>query len=106
MMPLVRSGSHSVRSRFPKTPEYLRKFFPRSVEQVLTPLRVGVPHQPHDVTAGVEIERARLTEQFHIRLVCQLVTFPSVAIMAAGDQVLPGGETPARARDHVVEREL
>src|ERR1700691_6020127 len=35
-----------------------------------------------------------------------MIAFSSIAGVATGHQVLPGGETAARARHHVIEREL
>ena len=65
-----------------------------------------MPHQAHDVAAGVEIEGARFARGPHIGFVRKLVALAAVAGMAAGDQVLPGGQTAAGTRDDVIEREF
>lgn len=77
-----------------------------SVEKVLSPLVVGVAHEPHDVAASVKIERARLAGGLHIGFVRKLIALAAIAGMAAGDEILPRGETATRARDHMVEREF
>ena len=65
-----------------------------------------MPHQPHDVAAGVEIEGTRFTRGPHVDFVRKLVALAAVTGMAAGDEVLPGGEAAARARDHVIQCEF
>src|SRR5215471_19717459 len=77
-----------------------------SVEQILLPLRIRPPHQPHDVTAGVQIERPRLAREPHVGLVRQHVPLAAIAIVAAGHEVLPRGRPTARAWHHVIERKL
>ena len=76
------------------------------IEQIFSPLIVGVAHQAHDVAAGVEIERARFTRGLHVGFVWKLVAFAAIAGMTAGDQVLPGGEASSRAWNHVIQREF
>jgi len=76
------------------------------IEQIFSPLIVGVAHQAHDVATGVEIERARFTRRLHVGFVWKLVAFAAIAGMTAGDQVLPGGEAAARAWNHVIQREF
>ena len=61
-----------------------------SIEQILPPLIVRMPHQAHDVATGVEIEGARFAGGLHTGFVRKLVAFAAVAGMAAGDEVLPG----------------
>ncbi len=58
------------------------------------------------MAAGVEIEGARFARGLHIGFVRELVAFAAVAGMAAGDEVLPGGEAAARAGNHMVQREF
>ena len=65
-----------------------------------------MPHQAHDVATGVEIEGAGFAGGPHVGFVRKLVAFAAVAGMTAGYEILPGGETSARARNDVVEREL
>ena len=62
---------------------------PALVEQVLSPLIVGVAHQAHDVAAGVEIEGARFSRRLHIGFVRQLIALTAVAGMAARDKIFP-----------------
>src|SRR5207302_1049381 len=61
-----------------------------SIEQVLPPLGVGAANHPHDVTTGVQAERARFAHQAHINLTQQMIPLAMVAGMAACDQVFPG----------------
>ena len=65
-----------------------------------------MPHQAHDVAAGVEIEGTRLAGGPHVGFVRKLIAFAAIAGVATGDEVLPSGEASARARDHVVEGEF
>ena len=76
------------------------------VEQILSPLIVRVPHQAHDVAAGVEIEGSRFPRGLHVGFVRKLIAFAAVAGMAAGDEIFPGRESPARARNHMIERKF
>ena len=76
------------------------------VKQVLSPLIIRPSHQSHDVAAGMEIERARLPHQLHVRFVRILIALAAIAGVAAGDQILPGRRTSARTRNHVIEREF
>jgi hypothetical protein len=76
------------------------------IEQILSPLIIRMPHQAHDVAAGVEIEGTRLAGGPHVGFVRKLIAFAAVAAVATGDEVLPGGKASARARDDVVEGEL
>ena len=78
----------------------------RLVEQILSPLIIRMPHQPHDVATGVKIKGTRFPRGPHVGFVRKLVAFAAVARMAAGDEVFPSGEAAARARDHVVQREF
>ena len=75
---------------------------PALVKEVLSPLVIGAAHQAHDVAAGVEIERARFAREFHPRFHWGLVALAAIAGMAAGNEVLPGGEAATRPRDDVV----
>jgi len=54
------------------------------VEQIFSPLIVGVAHQAHDVAAGVEIEGAGFAGRAHVGFMRELVAFTAVAGMAAG----------------------
>jgi hypothetical protein len=54
----------------------------------------------------VKIEGAGLARQFQTGCDGGLVAFAAIAGVAAGDEVLPGGESSARARDHVIERQF
>lgn len=63
-------------------------------------------HHAHDVPAGVQIERARFTEQLHIRLVRQLIALATVAAVAAGYKIFPGRRTSARAWQDVIQRQV
>jgi len=65
-----------------------------------------MPHQPHDVAAGVKIEGAGFAHWLHVGFVRKLVAFAAVARMAAGDQVLPGGEAAAGAGNYMVQRKF
>ena len=76
------------------------------IEQIFSPLIVGVAHQAHDVAAGVEIEGAGFTRGLHVSFVGKLVAFAAIAGMTTGDQVLPGGEAAARAWNHVIQRKF
>ena len=58
------------------------------------------------MAAGVEIEGAWFARGLHVGFVGKLVAFAAVARMTAGYEVLPGGETAARARNHVVQRQF
>jgi len=58
------------------------------------------------VTAGVQVEGAGLAHQLHRGLAGQLIAFATIACVAARDKVLPGGGTPARTGNHVIEREF
>src|SRR5512142_1549119 len=64
----------------------------RSIKQVLPPLRVALPQQPHDVPAGVQVERPRLADQLHIGFHRKLIAFAAIASVAACNQVFPGGQ--------------
>ena len=65
------------------------------VEEVLSPLIIGAPHQAHNVATGVQIKSPRLTHQLHAGLSRMLVALTAIAGMAAGNQVLPGGSAAA-----------
>src|ERR1039458_9218740 len=79
----------------------------RSIEEVLAPAVVAAAQHAHDLAAGVEREGARLAEQNHVvDLAEQAIAFVAVALVAAGDEIFPGGVAAARARDNVVEGEL
>jgi len=77
-----------------------------SIEKILAPLVVRASHEPHDVTAGVEIERPRLTHQLHSSLTGKLVSLATITGMTTGHQVLPGGSSGPRTRDYVIERQI
>ena len=77
-----------------------------SIEQVLAPLGVRVAHQAHDVAAGMQVEGARLAHQFHFGFAWQLIALAPVAGVAAGDQVFPGGSSPAGARHYMVQSQF
>jgi len=76
------------------------------IEKILSPLIIRVPHQAHDVAAGVEVERAGFARGSHVDFVRELVSFTPVAGMTAGDEVLPGGEAATGAGNYVVERKF
>ena len=76
------------------------------VKQILPPLIVAMPHQPHDVARRVEIERARFAHGAHVGFVRQSVAFAAIAGMAAGDKVFPRREPTPRAGNDVVERKF
>src|SRR5689334_2935671 len=76
------------------------------IEQVFAPLIVALAEQSHQVTAGVEAERARGAVQFHAGLVGGAAAFAVIAGVAAGDEVFPGGFAGAGARDDVIECEF
>src|SRR5687767_14965525 len=75
-------------------------------EQVLPPLRVAFAEQPHQVTAGMQAERARRAHQFQASLLGRAVSLAVVTRIAAGDQIFPGGFAGARPRDYMVEGEF
>ena len=60
------------------------------VKQVLTPFQIRPADHPHDVTAGVQREWARLLLQLHVCFGKQVIPFAPVAGVAASHQVLPG----------------
>jgi hypothetical protein len=62
---------------------------PALVKQILPPLIIRMPHQAHDVAAGVEIEGARFSRRLHIGFVRQLIALTAVAGMAARDKIFP-----------------
>ena len=76
------------------------------VEEVFAPLVVAAAQQAHQVTAGMEAERARLAKEFHARFFRGAAALTIVAAVATGDQILPGGLAGSRARDDVVEGHL
>src|SRR6202795_2560230 len=80
--------------------------FGPSIEQILPPLIIRMPHQPHDVATGVEVEGSRFARGPHVGFVRKLVALAAVAGMTAGDEVLPGGEAAARTRNDVIQREF
>ena len=47
-----------------------------------------------------------LPHQLHASFERQLISLPTIARVAAGDEVLPCRSTPARTRHNVVEREV
>src|ERR1700756_3007860 len=52
-------------------------------------------------------EWSRLAQQLHLSQLAQkVIALPPVAAVAAGHQVLPGREAAARARLHMIQREL
>ena len=58
------------------------------------------------MAAGVEIEGAGFARGLHVGFVGKLVAFAAVAGMAAGDEVLPGGEAAAGAGNYMVQRKF
>ncbi len=64
--------------------------FSSSIEQILPPLIVRPAHQSHDVTAGMQIERVWLAQQFHAGFGGMMIALAAIAEMAARNQVLPG----------------
>jgi len=79
----------------------------RSLEkQILLPLRIRPAHKAHDVPAGVQVESAGLARELHVGLIGQHVSLPAIAVVAAGDEVLPRRCSAARAWDDVVERKF
>src|ERR1700758_242563 len=58
------------------------------------------------MAAGVEIERSRLAHQLHTGFGGCLVSFLTVARMAAGYQVLPRGQPTTRTWNHMIKREF
>ncbi len=62
----------------------------RLVEEVLLPLRVPFAQHPHEMTAGVQTEWARLARQLHTCFLGSPVSFAVVTGVAAGNQILPG----------------
>jgi hypothetical protein len=85
-----------------------RRAFPTqlSIEEVFPPLIVATSHQPHDVSGSMEIERSRLSHQFHPRFSRELISLPPIARMAASDKILPGRRPSPRTRNHVIQRQL
>src|SRR4029077_8636139 len=76
------------------------------IEEILPPLIVRPPHEPHNMPTGVQIERARFSHQLHARLSRELVPLAPVARMAAGNQIFPRRRTSTRSWNHVVKRQL
>src|SRR5580698_959319 len=56
--------------------------------------------------AGVQTERAGGARQLHSTFFRRAAALAVVARMAAGYQVFPGSLSGARARNHVIERQL
>ena len=73
------------------------------VEEVLAPFVFGLPHQAHQLAAGVEREGAGLAQQPYTHLFGQAVPLAVVAGVAAGHKVIPVRVAPAGARDDVVQ---
>jgi hypothetical protein len=79
----------------------------RLIKEVLAPAVVAAAQHAHDLAAGVEREGARLAEQNHIvDFAEEAVAFVAIALVAAGDEILPGGAAAARARNNVIESKL
>ena len=76
------------------------------IEEVLAPLIVRVPHEAHDMAAGVEIEGAGFAREVHSSFVRILITFLPIAGVTAGDKILPGRRPATRTRHNVVESQL
>lgn len=72
------------------SPEDISPDYDKSVEEILLPLGIGAAHHAHDVTAGVQVEGARLAHQLHAGLVRQQIALLAIAVVATGDEVLPG----------------
>src|SRR5580698_7574920 len=77
-----------------------------SIKQILPPLVIRASHEPHDVTAGVEIEGAGLAHQLHAGFAGELIALAAIAGMATSHKVLPSRGASARAWHHVIEREF
>jgi len=58
------------------------------------------------MAAGMQTERSRRAGKFHPRFLRRPIALSVIAVMAAGDQVLPCGFPGARARNDVVERQF
>src|SRR5918912_1389789 len=78
----------------------------RLVEKVFAPGLVGAPDVAHDLSVDVQREGARSPNQMHARLLWRAAALPVVAVLAARDQIVPCRFASARARQHVVERQL
>src|SRR5437868_14422285 len=74
------------------------------VKEVLAPLIVRSAHQAHDVSAGMQVERTRFAQQFHICFGRKLITLVAIAQMAASDQIFPGEGAASGTRTYMVER--
>ena len=78
----------------------------KSVIQILAPLFLRLPEHADQVAAGVEVVGPRLARKFQSGLFGGAVALAVVAAVAAGDEVVPRALPAARARHHVVERQL
>src|SRR5579862_3016780 len=76
------------------------------VEEILAPLLVALPNQAHQLPRSVQRERTRAPLQLEARFFRRAIALAVVAGVAACDQILPGRAPAARARHHVVERQL
>src|ERR1700753_3362412 len=75
--------------------------------EIFPPLVIGVTNHAHDVAAGMKGERPWLAQQPDIPYLAeQMIALSAIAGMAAGDKILPGGESAARTRDHMIEGEF
>src|ERR1700733_3008120 len=77
------------------------------VVQILPPLVIRVANHAHDMSAGMQRERTRLTQQLNLtELAEQMIPLPAIAGVATRNQILPGGKTATRSRNHMVQREF
>src|SRR5919112_1428336 len=78
----------------------------RLVEEVLAPRLVRAADEAHDLAVDVQREGARPTYEVHARLLRRAAALLVVATLAARDEIIPRRLAPARAREHVVERQF
>ena len=76
------------------------------IKQILAPLFVALAEQAHQVTAGVEAERAWRAKEFHAGLFGCAIALSIVTPMTTGDQIFPSGLAGARTRDDMVQGHL
>src|SRR5579859_3997576 len=76
------------------------------VEKILTPLRIALAEQSHQVAAGMQAKWTRLASQLHAGFFRRAAAFAVIAVMAAGHQIFPSRFPGAGARNHVIERQL
>ncbi len=78
----------------------------RLVKKVLAPFMFGLAHQTQQLPARMEGKRPRRAKGPQAGLFGQPVPLSVVAGMAAAHQVIPIGMAAARARNHMVQRQL